>query len=309
MKKFILSLLFLSSLTANAQSVPSPKDQGDQQLNSIKQNVARSVKSGEVKVLLEKMYKASSRTYKTEIEFEEGENYEILVVMSGGKGEISSVLYDKKGIDSSEYRSKQFEEEGLLYSGHSILYPNENQTFTLNVSAKDAAKDAQIYLAIVEYIEEENVEKRSSNSWQDYADKQYERSLIQYGFIKAYSRKDFMIHKASELPIYLEMEVHEGNDYSVIASFFDSDAVAHVVLLDPDRGNVQSKVDNTYDIPSVELRTVHKGVKTYFIKVDKLKGTLEGNEKVYIYTAYRTLTNIKSDAVAGDNLPEDYFTK
>lgn len=279
-----------------------------EQLQEIKHDIASSAKDGELNILFEKTYQANALHYKKKIKIEQGKSYELFAVMDKSEGKMTTVLYNTNG-EPSEYEGELFDDDGLKYSGHSIEQAKQSKELTLQVVTDKLSKGTPIYLGIVEYLLPTPAVEQKPNK-PALSDRYYEQTLNRVGYVKAYSAKGFLIKEASELPIILEMDVHEGNDYQVIATFSNNRAIPRVVIADPARGNKRSKDDDF--LASLEIRTVHKGVKQYYVKIEKVSGDLKPDDKVYIYQSYRTSTNdspYESVANAALNKSEDYFSK
>lgn len=273
------------------------------QLQEIKDGITNSANEGELNIVFEKTYQANVLHYKKKIKIEQGKTYEILAILDSSEGEIKTELYDTAGNASVEYAGEQFEDNGLKYSGHSIESAIKSQEFIFKAATDAFANGKPIYVAMVEYIDEpaeEPSEKLDSD------DASYKRHFSEMGYIANYSPIDFVIYKASDLPIIFEMNVHEGNDYKVISAFSNNRAKPRVIIADPDRGNGDSGSDDY--VASFEISTVHEGEKQYYVKIEKASGTLHPDDKVYIYTGYRTSTNTKYLEGAAKNKPENHFS-
>lgn len=274
------------------------------QLQEIKDDVASSAENGDLKILFEKTYQASALHYKTKIKIEQGKSYEIFAVMDKSIGEVTTKLFDSNG-KATDFDGGQFDDDGIKYSGHNIASAKQNQELTLQVVTDKLANSTPIYLAVLESLEP--VPDKEQSDIADFNDNYYKTTITNLAYYSAYSPTDFSIIRASELPIIFEMNVHEGNDYRVIATFSTNSAVPRVIVADPDRGNGSS--EDGESIASFEIRTTHKGVKKYYVKIEKASGNLTPNDKVYLYTGYRTSSNTADGAKAAGNQVENHFSQ
>ena len=293
-----LSLLGETAIAASANLIKVST-----QLQEIKDDVTSSAEHGELKILFEKTYQANSLHFKKKIKIEQGKSYDIFSVMDKSPGVVTTKLFDSDGI-VKDFDAGEFENDGIKYSGHTIKSAEQSQELILQVVTDQLANGTLIYLAVLELLEPQPNNEQPEPIKHD--DNYFKTTIKNMAYVRAYSLKNFSVVKASELPIIFEMRVHEGNDYQVITTFSTTDAKPRVIVADPDRGNGLSE-DDEY-IASFEIRTEHKGVKTYYVKIEKASGNLRPDEHVYIYTGYRTSSNIGITAKAAENELENYFS-